>query len=170
MLKVLFLGPKVWFALLGMLMLLFLVGDWVFGSAYCRTLWLSVIFTPPGALLRWSLATRWNGVALRQGLDWIYLGTLAANILASILGILLIAIELRYFKGASSENWTLSIIIAIRLGTTASLSTVSTLVKELHDIANRFPNHAKAYYYGGITVGVAMVTSLIVYMPIVRSA
>jgi fluoride exporter len=170
MLKVLFLGPKVGVALLGMLMVLVLVGDWVFGSSYCRALWLSVIFTPPGALLRWSLATRWNVVALRQGLDWIYLGTLAANILASLLSILLIAIELRYFKGASSQNWTLSIITAIRVGTAGSLSTVSTLVKELHDIANQFPNHAKAYYYGGITVGVAMLTSLIVYMPIVRSA
>lgn len=169
LLKALFLGPNVGLVLLGMLMILFLVGDFVFDSAYCRAFWLSAIFSPPGALLRWSLATRWNGVALRQGLDWLYLGTFAANILASIISIVIQAIELRYFRGTGVQDWSLSVIIAIRVGGAGSLSTVSTLVKEFHDIASQYPNHAKPYYYGGITVGVAMFTSLIVYMPIVRS-
>ena len=169
LLKALVLGPNVGLALLGMLMILFLVGDLVFDSSYCRALWLSAIFSPPGALLRWSLASRWNGVTLRQGLDWLYLGTFAANILASIISILIQAIELRYFQRTSGQNWTLTIITGLRVGGAGSLSTVSTLVKELHDISNQYPNHAKPYYYGGITVGVAMLISLIVYIPIVRS-
>ena len=167
--KLLSIWRRLPFLILGVLMVLFLVGDLAFDSAFYRTLWLSVLFTPPGALLRWSLAASLNSVTWRHhnNWDWLPVGTLAANLIGCLISILLLAFELRYFTDAA--GWTIPIISAIRVGGAGSLSTVSTFVQELVDIANRFPNHAKPYYYGGITFGTAIFLSLIVYIPIVRT-
>ena len=167
-LHVLCFGRNVGIVLLIVLMTLFFVGDMVFNSIFYRSLWMSILLTPPGALLRWSLAARWNGVALRPGWGWLPLGTLAANVVGSFISIWLLAFQFRYFKDAGS-SWAALILSALVDGFAGSLTSVSTLVKELCEISNRFPHHAKPYYYCGITIGPAILISLIVYMPIVRS-
>ena len=166
--RVLSSGRNIGTVILTVLMALFLVGDVVFNSAFYRSVWMAIIFTPPGALLRWLLAVRYNGVAIRPGMDWLPVGTLAANIIGSCISILLLGFQFRYFEDAGS-SWPALILSAIGDGTIGSLTTVSTFTKELFEISTRFPNHAKAYYYCGITIGAAMFISLIVYMPIVRS-
>jgi fluoride ion exporter CrcB/FEX len=166
--RVMISGRNIGILILVVLMTLFLVGDVVFNSVFYRSLWMAIIFTPPGALLRWLLAVRYNGVAVRPGMDWLPVGTLAVNIIGSCISILLLAFQFRYFKDAGS-SWPALILSAIGDGTIGSLTSVSTLVKELFEISARFPNHAKAYYYCGITIGAAMFLSLIVFMPIVRS-
>lgn len=166
--RVLTSGRNIGIVTLIVLTTLFLVGDVVFNSVFYRSVWMAVVCTPPGALLRWWLAVRYNGVAIRPGMDWLPVGTLAANIIGSCISILLLALQFRHFKDAGS-SWPALILSAICDGTIASFTTVSTLVKELFEISTRFPNHAKAYYYCGITIGAAMFLSLIVCMPIVRS-
>jgi CrcB protein len=165
--KSLTIGRRIPFLILGVLVALFMVADFVFNSQFYRVLWLQVLFTPPGALLRWSLTSRFNNFTIREGWDWLPVGTLAANLLGSLISILLLAVEFRTNSLASS--WTMPVVAAIRVGTAGSLSTVSTFVKEIVDMTTRYPHQAKAYYYGLITIGTAMLLSLLVYLPIVRS-
>jgi fluoride ion exporter CrcB/FEX len=166
-----FIGTRLPFIIFGVLFASFLVGDFLYGIPFYRFLWLEVIVTPPAALLRWFLALRLNDAAIGRGrsMGWLPQGTLCANILGSVVSILMLALEYRRSaNGASGTGWRAAILSAIRVGGAGSLSTVSTFAKELVDIAQHFPHQAKAYYYGLVSIASALVFSLIIYIPIVR--
>jgi fluoride exporter len=152
---------------LALLISLILVGDVVFGNRFYQSLWISVILSPLGAWLRWFLASKWNGIRLRPGLEWFPFGTIAANFIGSLTSILFLALQIRYFKD-SSNRWEVSVLSAIRDGFAGSLSTVSTMVKEFCEISARFPYQGKAYYYCTVTIIVSMVSCLLVFSVIVR--
>lgn len=144
----------------------FVAADWFLQRPFYRAMWMSSLLAPFGALLRWTLSS-WNGT-LSQRFPWMPWGTLAANLIGSVISALFLALQMRYLD--KSDVWTVALISGIRVGFAGSLSTVSTFVKELVHLANHFPLQAKAYYYGSASVMFAMLLSLLAYSPIVRSA
>ena len=162
-----FSGQQLPFIILGVLLVLFGLADFAMGIPFYRIMWLSCLFSPLGALLRWKLAI-WNGQRLGETWEWFPWGTFSANVLGSIISIMLLGIDQRFFADSNSQ-WTRAIIAAIRVGFAGSLSTVSTFVKELVDLNGQYPHHAKAYYYGLITIFSCATLSLAIYSPIVRS-
>jgi fluoride ion exporter CrcB/FEX len=84
--------------------------------------------------------------------------------------ILLLALQTRYLTDDRKKNlWAISIIAALRNGFAGSLSTVSTVVKEMFELQDEFPHHAKAYRYACLTIVVAILSSVLIYSPIVKS-
>ena len=160
------------FVLVTCLLLAYGVAGFVMGNPLYRTLFYSSLFTPPGALLRWEMS-KWNTRFAEnqwRRFRWLPIGTFVANISASVVSILLLAIETRYlFDDEKKGLRAISIITALRTGFAGSLSTVSTMVKEMFELNAEFPRHAKAYHYALLTVSVAVVLSMSVYSPIVRS-
>mmetsp|Transcript_27304 Transcript_27304/g.41296 ORF Transcript_27304/g.41296 Transcript_27304/m.41296 type:complete len:794 (+) Transcript_27304:100-2481(+) len=144
-----------------------LVGDFIANIAFYRFLWMDLALSPLGALLRWFLALRFNGVSF-WGVTWLPWGTLLANLLACILSILILSLESRYQSYFSDRMWSSSILIALRVGCAGSLSTVSTFVKELVELSKKYPLEAKSYYYGFITIAGSMLLSVALYALIVR--
>jgi fluoride ion exporter CrcB/FEX len=84
--------------------------------------------------------------------------------------ILPLALQTRYLTDDRNKNlWAISLIAALRNGFAGSLSTVSTMVKEMFELQDEFPHHAKAYRYACLTVVVAILSSVMIYSPIVKS-
>lgn len=160
------------FLLLACLLAAYAIGGFLFDNAFSRTMLYSSIVTPPGALLRWELSkfnTRFNNSRWRR-LRWLPIGTFASNILGCLVSILLLALQTRYLADDRNDNlWAISLVAALRNGFAGSLSTVSTMVKEMFELQEFFPHHAKAYRYACLTVVVAILASVTIYSPIVRS-
>ena len=155
------------FVILAMLMGSFVIGDLLFQIRFYRLLWLEVILTPPGALLRWGLALKLNSTGGPYVLGWAPWGTFAANILGSCLALFLLAIDHRFIGSYSS--WLQAVMEGLRVGFAGSFSTVSTLTKEVVELNNFYAHSLKGMLYGTTTVVVAMVLGLACYSPIVRS-
>jgi fluoride ion exporter CrcB/FEX len=149
------------------LIVAFGVADGVWGIPFYRRMWMIVLVSPFGALLRWRMS-RWNNLKLGwKHLAWIPWGTFLANVTAVLISILAEATDARYVtKGDANYIWWSSALIAIEAGFAGSLSTVSTLVKELFDLASKNP--ARAYIYFLFTVFCSLLLSLAVYIPIMR--
>eukprot|EP00978_Attheya_sp_CCMP212_P035463 scaffold154462_cov58-Attheya_sp.AAC.3 len=148
----------------------FLVGDFVRGNRFYRSMWLTSVFSPLGVLLRWKM-DRWNegggSVSFRCLSNWFPWGTFAANVLASVISVLTLALE-QY--GEEPGPWSKAFLQAIRFGFAGSLSTVSTMVKEIIQLSTDYPHHAKSYYYGIATIVAACSLSMCIYSPIIRSS
>lgn len=156
------------FVLLAILLTGYGVAGFSYDNSFYRTLFWTSVFTPPGALLRWEL-TKWGARVSDQRwrrLNWFPLGTFVANVLGSCVCIVLLAIEARYFLDNAQE---VAFLTALRVGFTGSLSTVSTMVKEMCELQSKFPYHAKAYHYASLTVVTCIGLCLLLYSPIVRS-
>lgn len=139
----------------------FVVGDVVYQVPFYRKMWISIALTPLGALLRWRLS-RWNSKIVWNRLAWVPWGTLVANLLAAVLSAAAEAIGERYYK---NDAWTFTIWKGVGAGFAGSLSTVSTMVKEMFAM----DSPARAYFYATVTVIAAALLSLAVYSPIIRS-
>lgn len=104
------------------------------------------------------LKTRW---------PWLPWGTFVANMTGAIVSITCQGLLDRYGEASTSEGMD-TLLFAIKTGFAGSLSTVSTLVKEVVTLEEKYPGHAKPFFYsvgtcvGGMTVG------LMIYMLIVR--
>lgn len=140
---------------------LFVVSDVLWNILFYRTLWVSTLFTPFGAILRWRLSLL-NPPSRKT----FPLGTLIANILGSVVAILAVAIETRYLR---SEMLSAQLLAALKIGFAGSLSTVSSFVKEVVDITERYGYDAKGYKYAGISLVTCCVAGVVVYSPLVRS-
>jgi fluoride ion exporter CrcB/FEX len=143
------------------------VADGVLGIPFYRRMWMIILVSPFGALLRWRMS-RWNNLKLGwKQLAWIPWGTFLANVAAAVISVLAEATEARYNpKDHVNYIWWSSALIAIEAGFAGSLSTVSTLVKEMFDLASKNPS--RAYVYFLFTVLCSMLLSLAVYMPMMR--
>jgi CrcB protein len=168
-------STKLPFVLLAILISVYIVADAVMNIPFYRMMWLSALLTPPGAILRWKL-TEWAerttmSSPARTRFQWIEWGTFTANILGSMISVLVTALHSRYYAGSytKDDTWAAALLIAVKIGFAGSLSTVSTMAKEVHDLARENPNHAKCYYYPIFTIVCCAVVSLSIYMPIVRS-
>ena len=143
-----------------------------------RTMAYSMLFAPPGALLRWKLSG-WNG-QLGSSLipiprlvrwKWLPVGTLAANALGAMISISMIGWE--YNIGAagssggftSSSFWGIATIRAIKIGFSGCLSTVSTFVSEVHKLTQI--RQDRGYKYILITLVLSAVSAMILFIIIV---
>lgn len=143
------------------------VADGVLGIPFYRRMWMIILISPFGALLRWRMS-RWNN--LKPGgkrLAWIPWGTFLANVIAAIISVMAEALEARHNpKDHVNYIWYSSALIAVEAGFAGSLSTVSTLVKEMFVLASKNPS--RAYIYFLFTVLCSMLLSLAVYIPMMR--
>ena len=138
-----------------MLTAAFIVGDAIEGIAFYRQMWMSLMLAPFGALLRWKLS--------EFNTDSFPRGTLVANITAAGLYALVKVLTLRY-AGDDLGTWTDKLLSTLEIAFCGSLSTVSTLIKEITDA----PIPAKGYLYGLTTIFSAMFLGLAIYSPIAR--
>jgi fluoride ion exporter CrcB/FEX len=147
------------------LIVAFVVGDVVENNPFYRKMWLSCLFAPPGALLRWTLS-KWNSNVSRSSTwYWVPRGTLGCNLLAALFSAAVAAVDTVLFaNGRVDAGFTSQLLIAMDAGFSGSLSTVSGLVKEI--FSQETPARAHAYWFG--TILCAMFMGLAVYSPIVR--
>jgi fluoride ion exporter CrcB/FEX len=163
---------KLVFVLVAILFSLFAVGS-IFGIDFYREMLLVSLMSPAGTLLRWNfskLNSRRRGRSGGVGrFDWVPWGTFAANIIGSVVSIFLIAVSFRLYNNDKDEHpWAVNFLNALITGFAGSLSTVSSMVKEIVILSEKYPGHAKPYFYAFGTTTLAMLLSLGLYCAIVR--
>mmetsp|Transcript_23421 Transcript_23421/g.35455 ORF Transcript_23421/g.35455 Transcript_23421/m.35455 type:complete len:564 (-) Transcript_23421:86-1777(-) len=129
-------------------------------SFVSRPEYLSALVAPLGTLTRWYLS-KYNGTLPNQ-YTWLPIGTLAANLLGSILSALAVGIS----KSSSSSNSTTIHLwmTALKTGYAGCLSTVSTLVSEIVGLMQLLPRYAYGYYYALGTIVVACLLGTLSYV------
>jgi fluoride ion exporter CrcB/FEX len=152
----------------------FVVGDVVYGSLFYRNMWMCVVLSPFGALLRWYLAHKYNEVSQEETplrikgyrLDWVPWGTVFANMFAVVISVVAQALQGHVGAPGSPEvAWSLPFLLAVESGFSGSLSTVSTFVHELVDL-HETPTRMNLYGFGSLAA--AMFLGLLVYSPLIR--
>ena len=136
-----------------------------------------ILVAPLGALSRWKLSTHWNTRPLicmgRQplpALSWMPWGTFLANTIGCLVSILCTGILDRYNikNDDDDDGWSYVILTAIRVGFAGSLSTVSTMIKEIVILQDKEPRSAQPTIYGTLSCLTGMTLGLVVYMLLVR--
>lgn len=156
------------FVLVVGLLAAFIYGGTGNGSQAYRHMWISMLLTPGGALLRWRISElnvrkQWM---VRRGWGWFPLGTLIANLVAAIICAFVEALTARYLAdGETNAGWILPCLHAVVIGFSGSLSTVSTLVREMFAL----DSVGQAHCYCFITIVSSMLISLLIYSPMVRT-
>ena len=140
----------------------FVVGDFVEDIPFYRKAWLSILLSPFGSILRWRLSKLNEKGLPKYNLHWFPIGTFVCNVTAAIISISIQAYQVNLSTRSVQGDWLLPMLQAINGGFTGSLSTVSTLVKEMGRISN--PTHSTTYCL--VTVVCSMVVGLILYRPI----
>lgn len=107
-----------------------------------RSMVYALLFAPPGALLRWSLSGM-NGT-MPDNWSWLPAGTLAANLLGSVVSVTAIALEYAYPVKGFFKVGTLR---AVKVGFAGCLTTVSTFVSEVHGLFRKKYKQDRAYTY-----------------------
>ena len=137
--------------------------------SFYRDMFLAALLTPIGALGRFYLS-RWNGWSPSSSalgdLSWFPIGTFSANMLGAILSSLMAALLERYYSHSSS--WTSVFLRAISVGLAGSLSTVSTFVKEITLLAEKYPTGTQSFRYAATTMVCGAIVASCIYIPIVR--
>ncbi|KAL3789583.1 hypothetical protein ACHAWO_009146 [Cyclotella atomus] len=149
------------------LFLLYLLGDVHWNILYYEKLWIACLVGPLGTLMRWKFSTL-NGELESNNWQWFPIGTFASNVIASVISCLINAI---FTDMNTAEDWSLTydILAATRLGFAGSLSTVSSMVKEMVEISEKNPYHDKrAFIYSYGTLVTCCLLGLLVYSPMVR--
>ena len=158
------LTPLIVFTLFALLICLYMAGDFYWGIAYYRQVWIACLASPIGTILRWKLGS-YNG---KFGYPT---GTFLANFLASILSAGLTAWAIIESLDKGSQRWEIPAIKAVSLGVAGSLSTVSTFVKESVEMTEKNPHFdKKSFLYSHGTMLICCFAGLAVYSPLVRYA
>ncbi len=157
------------FIILGIIMTMFMISDFLFGISFYRSTWISLILSPPGVILRWKLSAL-NGTFFQNSsrYKWIPWGTLAANILGCVVSSICSGTLTGYYN-EKNQDWLFFVLSGLRSGFAGSLSTVSTYVKEIVQIIEKSPGKIHAYLYAIGSIIVCATLSLCIYSPLVRS-
>ena len=156
--------PVVVFILIGILIVMFILGDVYWGIAYYRQLWIACLTAPIGTISRWKLSTL-NGKYSFPA------GTFLANFFGCILSAALTAWSIIESSDKGAQRWQIPAIKAVSMGVAGSLSTVSTFVKECVEIVEKNPAYdKKAFLYSIGSMLICCFVGLLVYSPIVRYA
>jgi len=131
-----------------------------------RTMAYSLLFAPLGAFVRWQLSSLNGTWAVVESLSWIPVGTLAANVLGSMVSITMTGLEFRY-TGYQSF-WVVGTLRATRIGFAGCLTTVSTFVAEIQKFFNDH-KHDRGYVYIIISLGTCSTLASLLYGAIVYS-
>lgn len=134
-----------------------------------RTMAYSMLFAPPGALLRWKLST-WNGklgalIPKLHRWSWLPIGTLSANVLGAIVSICMIGWEFNLEMSGFNGFWGIATVRAIKIGFSGCLSTVSTFVMEVHKLTQIRLD--RGYKYILITLVLSSVSGMILFVAVV---
>lgn len=144
----------------------FVAGDAVEGSLFYRKMWMAAALSPFGAVLRWKLAELNSRKLKWTGVEWFPWGTFIANFSAALVSILMEALDLHVVdSGDGSLDWVMPIVQAVEVGFSGSLSTVSTMIRDIFFLQT--PGQASIYC--SVTILSSMLMSLMIYSPIVRS-
>ena len=147
------------------LVALFIVADTRYGSTLYRELWLALLMSPFGALIRWRLKTLNVLPIWRKKSPWFPWGTFTANFAASIICILSTALKTYIVEPQDiSSDWILPILAAVIIGFAGSLSTASSLAHELVVLETLF----QSYCYAFTTIICSMLVCILIYVPIAR--
>lgn len=130
-------------------------------STTWRTMWYAALFAPIGALLRWKWSS-YNG-KLPGSLGWFPAGTFLANMVGSIVSMVMIGLELRFETvGDLSGFWLSGTLRAIKIGFSGCLTTVSTFISEYSTfLSGDFPFYGHMYVI--ISLGSSFLLSTIAY-------
>ena len=142
----------------------FLVGAISYEIGFYQQLLISSTLAPVGALLRWKLKdlnSRENSFSLFAWVPW---GTFTANLFASLLSVVIVAIQLRYISTLDTPSWVSHLLGGTKIGLAGSLSTVSTLINEMWSL-----RWTRSLLYATGSLLAAMLLGLLVFSPIVRS-
>lgn len=165
---------KMWIILPALgLLALFIVGDVIHEIQFYRNMTLMWLVAPLGALIRWKLS-RWNNPNNRsicsKKLAWLPIGTLTANLAGAVCSIACTGVlDRANYEEQSLDPWVTGILFAVATGFAGSLSTVSSMVKEVVLLAVEHPRQLKSHMYPFITCVCAMIAGLIIYVPIART-
>jgi len=121
---------------------------------------LSALLTPFGTFSRWYLS-RLNGSITKQNWEWLPIGTFLANMIASIVSALSVAIN---SKVPPSYTLTSAFLGAIKSGYAGSFSTVSTFVAETTGLQHALPRYMWCYYYCFGSLFVALILGICCYI------
>lgn len=147
---------------------LFIVGYVIYDIEFYRSMVLVLPLAPCGALTRWKLSTynsSNNRKICTRNFYWFPVGTWTANFVGAICSIAC-TVELdrrERLDGFDKDPWLKAVLYAVATGFGGSLSTVSSMVKEIVGLAEANPGSIRAHSYAIITVGSAMAISLIIY-------
>lgn len=148
--------------LIAILLIGFALGDGVYGINFYRTMWMTTIMAPFGAVLRWRLSAL-NPAASPLWFPW---GTIVANVLASALAAAADALESNISSSTNERlQWVSPILLAVEIGFAGSLSTVSTMVRELAFM--KTPGNSIVYF--AATLLVSLSVGLAIYSPTIRA-
>ena len=146
--------------LLLILLALFIMGDVTTGLRFYRKTWMSMVLTPFGALLRWRLA-RLNDCVVWKRFHWVPWGTLLVNVVAAGISILAESIEVRF---KVQDQTGMALLQAVEVGFAGSLSTVSTMIREMYLMET--PMHS--YAYALVTIVSSLLVGVVIYTPMVQ--
>lgn len=139
------------------------LGDGLLGIAFYRTMWMATIVSPFGAFMRWRLSAFNPASSSPHWLPW---GTLFANTIAAALGATAAALEYNASSSTSERFlWVSPLLLAVQVGFAGSLSTVSTMVREL--AVTKTPGRAIAYF--SATTMISISVGFAIYSPTIRA-
>lgn len=148
------------------LFITFAVVDSKQGLYFYREMWMVCLLAPFGAVLRWRISVlnkrnlRWSGDFM-----WIPWGTFFANILAAIIAVAAESVNSRLLDPEDDKfRWTSPLLTAIKVGFAGSLSTVSTLIREMFSLDTT----KQAHIYCLFSIVTGMLLGLLFYSPIIR--
>lgn len=142
----------------------YLVGDSVAGISFYRGMWMSTLLSPFGAILRWRLSTLNRSTVEQRWFPW---GTFVANVSASVIAVTAEALQANLADGTNQGlAWAVPLLLAIEVGFSGSLSTVSTMVRELCSWKG---SPWKSILYFITTIVSATLLSMAVYSPAIRA-
>jgi len=156
-----------------MLVIFFLIGDFEMNNHFHKQLWVSVLLSPPGTLLRWNLSKfngKWFQNSRRHLWRYIPFGTLLANVIGCIISIACAAVVTKLNGYGSSMTATASAELwlgGVKSGFAGNLSTVSSFVKEIVILSEKNEVGA-AHLYATGSVVICCLVGLLVYIPIVK--
>eukprot|EP00656_Telonema_subtile_P020493 TRINITY_DN21612_c0_g1_i2.p1 TRINITY_DN21612_c0_g1~~TRINITY_DN21612_c0_g1_i2.p1 ORF type:complete len:353 (+),score=63.56 TRINITY_DN21612_c0_g1_i2:331-1389(+) len=135
-----------------LLIVQYTVGEWWWNERY---VYLAASISPLGALIRYGTAL-WN-----PKFPSFPLFTFTVNITAALLSTLYYVLLQSSDLSTSESNW----LLALTLGFNGSLSTVSSLMNEITNLAEKNLYHAYRYAFGTLFVGqfVSFVCLIIYY-------
>lgn len=148
----------------------FVMGDVYFDMTFYRGMWMAIVLSPVGSLARWRLSRfnltgfQWN----ESTVEWFPLGTFLANIIGSVVAIVAKATSgnLAHRQSDSVHAWIMPLLAAVADGFSGSLSTVSTLVKEMTCMLIPL----RRLFYCWFTIFCSMILSLCLYRPILLAS
>lgn len=139
-------------------------------DTFNRQIWINIILSPFGTLLRWKLSTL-NGKFFQTRSDLLRLfphGTFIANMFGCFISIVISGVIVRLTQTRNNDITTLVLWLGvIKTGFAGNLSTVSSFIKELVLLSEQ-KHLSSAYFYGFTSILGGCMIGLIFYSAIIK--